>query len=1773
MKSRGGRRRGRGDLNPNHLFVGDLISRGEGGFSPTERLTANIDAILALKAVEKGGEPATLEQREVMARYSGWGGIPGAFSGGARDIYNRLASALTADEMIAARHSALNAHFTSPEICRRIWRTVEALGFSGGAVLEPSAGVGNFLGTMPESLVPHCSITAIEKDDLTGRMLREIYPDANVRVGGFEESGDLRGTQDLVISNVPFGSYNVYDPEYHGMNLSIHNYFAVKALDCLKPGGIAAIITSRYTMDSAGGEHRMMLHDRGILAGMVRLPSVAHTAQANTQVVTDILFFVRGNDNQNRLGDIPEWTQTVVTDIFNSQEVAHEVRVNAFVHENPSVIIGTPQAVRGMHHEGEYSVWMDPGEYREIIALDAPFDGVSRPDDAPGADDDVVDEFSVADANLVSVFRNGGSGVYYGHGSIIVDEGQPMVVSNVVRSSDGITLRVKPFPCEKESDLARAIGFASLMQAYKEVVRAQIDGEPDEARALARAQLESAYDSFVGDFGYIGNKANSRLFNMDPEFQKIASLEIHDNKTKTVTKAAAFRVDTIAPTLAPPEHVDAVADALIHSINHTGRVDLPFMSRITGQPEREVEDSLVLDRLAYRNPRTNEMELAGLYLSGNVREKLAQARVASASDAAFQDNVEALEAVIPQDIPPEEIGSDIGQHWIPTDIVRSFIMSRVMNVGYLPISTILVEYAADTGEWAVEWDKQIERLTKSRKSIYEVDGISIKKMLNMAMNGRSPKIMKTVDKQKVLDYDATAEALETMSKLKADFNEYLWSPEWRDDAVRAYNDRHNNYVAPKFDGSGLKLHGMAADFVPRPSQMDGILRGMMTGRCLFAYDVGVGKTAVQIATAMQAKIFGSSARPMIVVPNSMLEQFSREAQQLYPTARILAISKADLSKERLKAFMGTAANNDWDLVITTHNSFRRIMLPRKYEIRYTQDEISRCRAAAEGSAETSLQKRRLKEIEKRIARLEARLEYLNAASKSDAIEGVSMDTIGIDMVIIDESHNFKNLEIPSTERFAQGISGSARAWDLHNKIRYVNEKRGNQSGVFFASATPVSNNILELYNIQRYLQPDILQKDGLSTPEAWARLYLKEVDAWEPDPGGTGWRRNSRYTLRNAPELIRSLHQVMDVVHAEDVGLVRPEPKRQNVVLEMTDEELGLMQGLAERTIAIRKGLVKPWEDNMLSVVTSGRKLALDLRLLAYAPEEVEEIGGGEDSEKSASGLDGREEGNENDDADDWFADPADEVIASVTQNAAPIDESTMEMAQDCDLKADAIGIIAAEIYRRTNDVKGAQLIFCDHGTPGKGKSFVVYDEIRKELVRNGIPDHEIAYAQTPKNDKEKAELFEAVRNGDVRILIGSTMKMGEGLNVQKRLAALHHLDPPWRPSDIQQREGRSIRFGNMFKNVDLVTYTKKGSFDEFMWSTLKRKYDQFRQILRGDGTIREFDSEVDPTYAETLALTTGNTLLKDRLELEQEVAYLSGLERKHRERVVESRFLVDRIKRDIGRLKDDLDANALLPDLGGQSLANQWSVADHVILAARPDKKGNEGKGKNRDEKDKGDPESRGVESRSSDWSALTPDATSGGEQLSLDGGDAARADMDDASSTSLTGRTREWVVRLMGDLRKNSGIKVGAGSELSVTGIWCGGVPINGVLHAEYASSSARRKSTEVIYSWEWSVATDEANITFDRLSSMESYLENTTGPQAISRIHREIKKKEDEIAAIVPQVFEHAERLADAKSRLKEIIRQIEADAAQDASVVEIISDDKTADDDDEAQAVGY
>jgi N12 class adenine-specific DNA methylase len=1711
-----------------------------------------------------------------MALYAGWGGLSKVFiygGGGApwaRSANTDLRDLLTNEEMESARASVLNAHFTAPEICRRIWRTVESLGFSGGAVLEPSAGVGNFLGTMPESLVPHCSITAIEKDDLTGRMLRAIYPDAKVRIGGFEESGDLKGTQDLVISNVPFGNYNVYDPEYHGKNMSIHNYFAVKALDCLKPGGIAAIVTSRYTMDSSGGEHRMMLHDRGRLAGMVRLPSVAHQAQANTQVVTDILFFVRTNGG-NRLGDIPVWTQTVETEIVSDSEVVHPACINAYIHKNPLVVIGSPKAVRGMHHEGEYSVEMDRDEYRDIISLDAPFEGVSRPDDVPAAADDSDDEFSTAEANLVSVFREGGSATYYGNGSIIIDEGQPMVVASVSRDSDGVILRVQPFGYATEDERIAAIGFASLMQAYKEVVRAQIDGDPEDVRARARAQLEATYDRFVAESGYIGSAANTRLLRSDPEFQKIAALEIHDKKKKTVTKAAAFFVDTIAPTLVLPERVDSTEDALIHSINHAGRVDLTLMARITGKPESDVEDELVTNGLAYRNPFTNDMELAALYLSGNVREKLAQARVAAESDLSFQDNVSALEAVIPKDIPFDQIGSDIGQDWIPTDIIREFIMRKALLIHYMPIENIKIEYVQDTGEWSVDWDKQTEKAF--RISPYQVDKVSIKKMLNMAMNGQSPKIMKTVDKVKVIDYDATAEALEVMSKLKADFNEHLWSDAWRETAVRAYNDRHNNYVSPRFDGSGLHLHGMAADFVMRPHQKNAVLRAMMTGRSLFAHDVGAGKTAVQIATAMQAKIFGSSSRPMIVVPNSMLEQFSREAQQLYPTARILAISKDDLSKEKLKAFMGRAANNDWDLVITTHNSFRRIMLPREYEVRYTNEEISRCRAALSTGGlaeESSVQRRRIKQIEARIARLEARLEYMNAAAKSGAIEGVSMDTIGIDMVIVDESHNFKNLEIPSTEKFAQGISGSARAWDLHNKIRYINEKRGNQTGVYFSSATPVSNNILELYNIQRYLQPDQLEREGLATPEAWARLYLKEVAMWEPDPGGSGWRRNSRYTLRNAPELIRSLHQVMDVVHAEDIGLVRPDAKRQNVVLEMTDQELDIMELLAERTVAIRKGLVKPWEDNMLAVVTAGRKLALDPRLLLRAPDdEEEEISADRCSSKGAPVRDESddEEGSEE------SVDLTDEAIACITQNADAIDEMTVDMAQECDLKAEAIGIVAAEIYRRTNDVKGAQLIFCDYGTPGKDKTFVVYDEIRKELVRNGIPDHEIAYAQTPKNDKEKAVLFEAVRNGDVRILIGSTAKMGEGLNVQKRLAALHHLDPPWRPSDIEQREGRAIRFANMFKNVDLITYTKKGSFDEFMWATLKRKYDQFRQILRGDGTIREFDSEVNPTYAETLALTTGNALLKDRLELEQEVDYLSGLERRYHERLDENRLLTGRIKREIGLLKDALRANSILPDLYEQDLRKQWLVAEHVVRGVRPDQSAESSD----DDEIESSPETEG---RRTDWSAGSQDRKDG-EQLDLIGGgvsapaDEEIADMDGEPKKSKVsdgvGKSREWVIRLMADLRKKSDIKVGKGHEVSVTGIWCGGVPINGVLNAEYVELKGRRKSTEIIYRWRWSVATDEVDVSFDRLADMEDYLKRETGPQAAKSIRSRIADKEGEIASIAPPVFEHKERLIEAKSKLKEVIRKIEGSAAdyEKGSAVEIDGDD----DDDDAQAVGY
>jgi len=1455
-------------LNPDHLDVSGILSRGGGGFSPKARFEENLAAIETLKRVESEGRRATRAERETMARYNGWGGLSEVFNPAGfmdppwvREGALRLRELLTEEEYTDARASVNNAFFTSPELVRTLWETVRGLGFRGGRVLDPAAGVGAFIGAAPADLAGRSRFTAIEKDGLTGRMLRLVQPDADVRVAGFEET-DVPALMDLVITNVPFGEYRVFDPEYPNTSMPVHDLFAVKALDKLRPGGIAALITSTYTMDKKSANVRRMLHRRGILAGAVRLPSGAHAAQAGTDVATDVLFLVR-RENPPREGEDASWTETVDT-AYQRGGVNVPIPANRYFVEEPDRVLGRTELRRAQY--GRLAPFVeDDGSLSRVIEAGL-FDGIVRPGNAPAPPGAGTGE-PAAEPDRTGLLLDRDRVAYRGVGTLMVDGDDDLV--EIVGEQGGDDDGTRKWVVRK-LDLSgvraeRLRGLIGIRDAMDDVVLAQVEAAPAGEAEAARATLNERYDAFVQKHGPVNLPVNRRLVSDDPEYGRLIALEHYDDKERTATKADIFSRDVIDVRSRRIGEVVTPEDALAVSVDRRGAVDPAYMaSLVDGVSGNEIMGHLLEEREVFLDPRSGRYVIGAQYLSGNVRAKLKEAG-AAAQDAPelYGGNVEALRAVIPEDLGPSEIVADLGSVWIPTRVVQEFI-SELLEVR---LDLVDLRYRDLDGRWTLElpgWARRAGmQYGTARRRPHDI--------IERALNGMGVEVydqVKDADggSHPVFNAQETTAAREKLDAIQEAFREFLWrDPDREQELVAIYNERFNAYAPPKYDGSRLGFPGMTPTFRLRDHQRNAVMRAIFDGKALFAHDVGTGKTAVQIATAMELKRLGRASRPLVVVPNHMLEQFSREAQQIYPTARILTVSKKDLHKDNRRLFLGRAANNDWDAIVITHRMLERLSVPQEFEEDMIASEIADYRAELE-TGEEGGRSRATKRLESRLKSLEARLKKLRADAEAGAERGIDLAALGVDAILIDESHNFKNLEIVSHGELGRAIQGSKRAWDMYLKTRYIYDLRGDTTGVFFSSATPVSNNLLEILNLMRYLQPDRMREMGLNNPSAWGSVFLESRVAWEPDPSGTGWRLKTRFALKNVPELIAVLRNVMDVVTTEDAGVEVPGFERHNVVTEMSTTQVDKMAELAERAVRIRAENVDPSEDNLLKIVSEGRKAALDVRLLdPETPSSVDETKVGE-------------------------------LVRTV-----------------------------AMIHDETDEYRGTQMVFCDLGTPGQGKPFVVYDVIRDALVEEGVPAGEIAYIHDATTDEAKERMFENLREGRIRILLGSTPKMGEGVNGQTRMRALHHLDPPWRPSDIEQREGRIVRQGNRHEKVDIYIYTTKGSMDTFMWSTLKRKADEFTAILKGESGQRTFDSAVDPTYGETLAITTNNPLLKERLEVEQQLDRLVMLRRSHAREQDRFRGEVRWNKTRIGAFRDEIESLESIGEIPGNP--NEWTV------------------------------------------------------------------------------------------------------------------------------------------------------------------------------------------------------------------------------------------------------
>ena len=1445
-------------LNPNHFTIGDETTRTT-GFSPKARFEENVAAIRLLRDLEISGRPATAQEKSTLVKYNGWGGLPTLFE---RNYYGEvddearghnpwvregrdsiLPELLEKDEYDSARSSVNNAHFTTPDVTRSIWEAVRNLGFAGGRVLETSMGAGAFLGTCPEDLVAKSKFVGVEKDSITGRLAKQIYPDADIRVEGFEETKLPNNFFDLAISNVPFGDYQVFDPDYAEHNLAIHDYFIVKALDKIKPGGVAALITSSGTMDKLNKKARRLMAEKAELAGAIRLPDNTHEAQAGTRVTTDILFF-RKRTRPMDLGEEPAWVETGELEFPHPWDHTDTMKkqLNTYFLDNPEHVLGTIGLGRGQ--QGRYKLIVNETTPRQeaLPQLVQRMFPAIRPEALPEdkADDLTMESPVAEEPGRIFDFGKRSEGSF-----ILHEDGKVYQVVEGGASAEQTDLDGK-----KLERLIGLIGMREAMDAVFLLEKASSEDTPE--LAAARLNLNEVYNRFAKAYGALNDAANRRLFVEDPDFGRVMALEIYDDKEKTAKKADIF-FQRVVTTPKVVTSVDTPHEALLVSMNTRGRVDLPLIASLCGQPVAKVAQTLKDGGDIFLDPNGESWVAATNYLSGNVKVKLKMAKAAAAIDPiTYGANVAALEEVQPADLTPKDIELRLGAPWVPTEDVKGFV-GEVLNISPWRLEEqVSIRYRSLDGAWVVDIPKDFTTGIRAT-STYGTSRRPFHDLLERALNQQSVAVYDPSEDEggsPVLNAQETILAQQKLDELQQVFRKFLWEKdeERAERLVRIYNDRYNNYVPPRYDGSFLTFPGMSATIELRPHQKNAVWRALQEGNTLFAHDVGTGKTMVQIATAMEMKRLGKSAKPWIIIPNHMLDQFDREARQLYPGARILSASINDLSKQNRKRFVGKLVNNDWDMVIMTHSMFGRIGVDPEFESRFIGEELIRYRLELEGINPKDKKDRKrfgVKKIEAKIKSLEA---HLKSLMNVDRDSGVFVGDLNLDALLVDESHNYKNLAVDSSanNEVSASISGSQRAWDMFVKTRYIFDKRGETSGVCFSSGTPVSNHVMEFYNIQRYLQPQVLEEMGLNSPSAWAGNFLTPKSQWEPSPSGSGWKVRTRYAMHNLPELMQAMRVCMDVVTAEETGIRRPEAERKNITTSMSRIQRRMMKNLDRRVRRIQEGGVDPSEDNLLKIVSEGRQMALEPRLL--------------------------------------YPDLPDHPESKVNLCVNDLYQT----------------------WQETTEILGTQLVFCDLGTPsGKKGKFNVYHDIREKLVAKGIPREEIAFIHEYPDDKAKGIFFQAVREGKVRIVLGSTAKMGEGTNVQDKIVSLSHLDAPWRPKDIEQRDGRAIRQGNTNDKVERRIYTTEDTFDLFMWSTLKIKAETFGRVIRGDTTVRKLDLDIDPTYAETAAITSNDTLIKEKLELEQEINRLELLSRSHADGVFRIRRLIRGYQDEIGQLQE----------------------------------------------------------------------------------------------------------------------------------------------------------------------------------------------------------------------------------------------------------------------------
>ena len=1377
---------------------------GEGGAK--QKYARNIEAIRTLFKLEEEHRGATAEEQQVLSQYVGWGGLADAFDSNKENWsaeYTQLKGLLSEDEYAAARASTLNAHYTSPTVIRGIYNAVEHMGFRSGNILEPSMGVGNFFGMLPDSMAGS-RLYGVELDSIIGRIAQKLYPQADITVAGFETT-DRRDFYDLAVGNVPFGQYKVNDKAYNKLGFSIHNYFFAKAIDQVRPGGIVAFVTSRYTMDSKDSTARKHMAERADLLGAIRLPNNAFRANAGTDVVSDIIFLQK---RDRPIDHEPDWVQLGKTE--------DGFAINQYFVDHSEMILGVLSTKSTQYGREELTV--------------APIEGANLADQLAEAVQHIEGQYTEADVETPDIADVENEKHILPADPDVKNFSYTVVDGEVFYRENSVMTQVEL----SDNAKGRVTGMVELRQIVNDLIQQQLEDYPDEDIKATQERLNAAYDAFTAKYGLLNDRKNGRLFEQDSSYYLLCSLENLDEQGQLKSKAAMFTKRTIRPERTVTS-VDTPSEALAVSIGEHGKVDLPYMAELLGTPGDYGRITTELSGVIFKDPAADPTDpeagwqMADEYLSGDVRAKLRMAQFAAETNPEFAVNVDALTKAQPRELEASEIDVRLGATWLDQNIIQKF-MTETFQIPYYLRHAVKVRYSPYTAEWRVEGKTATGRGDIISSETYGTSRANAYKILEETLNLKDVRIYDTIEDaegkpKRVLNKRETMLAQQKQQVIKDAFANWVWQdPQRRIALVKQYNELFNSTRPREYDGSHIHFVGMNPEITLREHQRNAIAHVLYGGNTLLAHEVGAGKTYEMAASAMEAKRLGLCQKSLFVVPNHLTEQWASEFLNLYPNAKLLVARRKDFETANRKKFCARIATGDYDAVIIGHSQFERIPLSFERQERIIQEQIDETLAAINELKAHAGENFSIKQMEKTRKTLETKLEKLRSDERKDDV--ITFEQLGVDRLFVDESHFYKNLFLTTKMRNVAGLSTSEaqKSSDMFGKCRYLDEITGGR-GVVFATGTPVSNSMTELYTVMRYLQYSTLQQKKLTHFDCWASTFGETTTAIELAPEGTGYRARTRFAkFFNLPELMSMFKEVADIKTSDQLHLPVPEAKFETVVAKPSEIQKEMVQELSKRAAEIHSGTVDASVDNMLCVTNDGRKIGLDVRLM-----------------------------------NPMLPDDPNSKLNVCVQNVL-------------------------KIWEEGKDQKLTQLLFCDLSTPKNDGNFNVYDDIRKKLVAAGVPENEIEFIHNADTEAKKAALFSKVRSGDVRVLLGSTAKMGAGTNVQSRLVAVHHLDVGWKPSDMTQRNGRIIRQGNMNKEVKVFNYVTEGTFDSYLFQTLENKQRFISQIMTSKSPVRSCE-DVDEqalSYAEIKALCAGNPLIKEKMDLDVQVAKLKVLKADH---------------------------------------------------------------------------------------------------------------------------------------------------------------------------------------------------------------------------------------------------------------------------------------------------